>query len=128
MQYASLGEGALIDDPTVAAVAAAEGVTPAQALLLWGLQRGCAGEASRRRLMSCVGAGVWQVRQLHAQLIHPSTTAAVIPKSAQRARTEAAAPAALLGLQLSEASLAALDGMEEEQGAEKYCWDPSGIA
>lgn len=40
--YASLGSGALLAEPEVAAVAAAEGVTPAQALLLWGLQRGCA--------------------------------------------------------------------------------------
>ncbi|PSC74818.1 glyoxal reductase-like [Micractinium conductrix] len=40
--YCSLGSGALLQDPTVQAVAASTGVTPAQALLLWGLRRGCA--------------------------------------------------------------------------------------
>lgn len=39
--YSSFGSGQLLSDPAVQAVAAAEGVTPAQALLLWGLQRGC---------------------------------------------------------------------------------------
>lgn len=38
--YASLGCGELLREPAVAAVAAAAGVTPAQALLLWGLHRG----------------------------------------------------------------------------------------
>lgn len=40
--YASLGCGALLGEPAVCGVAASAGVTPAQALLLWGLQRGCA--------------------------------------------------------------------------------------
>ena len=92
--YASLGTGELLRDPAVAAVAAAEGVSPAQALLLWGLQRGCA----------------------------------VVPKSVRRERIEAAAPGRLLGLGLGEASLAALDGLEERLGTRKYCWDPAGIA
>lgn len=39
--YSSFGSGQLLADPAVQAVAAAEGITPAQALLLWGLQRGC---------------------------------------------------------------------------------------
>lgn len=91
--YAPLGTGELLRDPTVVGVAAAEGVTPAQALLLWGLQRGCA----------------------------------VIPKSVQRERLEQAAPARLLGLALGEASLAALDGLEERLGTQKYCWEPAGI-
>lgn len=40
--YSSLGGGQLLRDPAVAEVAAAAGISPAQALLLWGLQRGCA--------------------------------------------------------------------------------------
>ena len=39
--YSSFGGGQLLSDPAVAEVAAAAGATPAQALLLWGLQRGC---------------------------------------------------------------------------------------
>lgn len=92
--YASLGCGQLLEDPTVQAVAQQEGVTPAQALLLWGLQHGCA----------------------------------VIPKSVHRQHIEAVAPGCLLGLRLSEGAMAALDGLEEERGAVKHCWDPSGIA
>ncbi|PRW60380.1 glyoxal reductase [Chlorella sorokiniana] len=39
--YSSFGSSQLLSDPAVQAVVAAEGITPAQALLLWGLQRGC---------------------------------------------------------------------------------------
>lgn len=39
--YSSFGSGQLLSDPAVQAVAAAQGITPAQVLLLWGLQRGC---------------------------------------------------------------------------------------
>ena len=94
--YASLGGGCseLLGDPTVQAVAAAERVSPAAALLLWGLQRGCA----------------------------------VIPRSSRRERIQAAAPAALLQLRLSDAALAALDALEAQRGRLKACWDPAGIA
>lgn len=40
--YASLGCGELLAEDTVAKVAAAAGMSPAQALLVWGLQKGCA--------------------------------------------------------------------------------------
>ena len=40
--YASLGGGELLSHPTVLRAASDSGVTPAQALLLWGLRRGCA--------------------------------------------------------------------------------------
>jgi diketogulonate reductase-like aldo/keto reductase len=40
--YASLGCGELLREPAVEVAAAEAGVTPAQALLLWGLQRGLA--------------------------------------------------------------------------------------
>ncbi|KAI8477485.1 MAG: NADP-dependent oxidoreductase domain-containing protein [Monoraphidium minutum] len=40
--YASLGCGALLSEPAVAAVAAEAGRTPAQVLLRWALQEGCA--------------------------------------------------------------------------------------
>jgi len=92
--YASLGCGHLLGDPAVVEAAAASGVTPAQALLLWGLHRGCA----------------------------------VIPKSVRRERIAEAAPARLLGLELNQESLAALDGVEQLRGRHKFCWDPSGIA
>lgn len=92
--YSSLGCGQLLGNPTVQSVAAEAGVTPAQALLLWGLHRVCA----------------------------------VIPKSAREGRIAEAAPAVLLGLQLSQGALERLDGLEERLGSCKFCWDPSGVA
>lgn len=40
--YASLGCGQLLTEPAVQQVAASTGKTPAQVLLRWGLQQGCA--------------------------------------------------------------------------------------
>ena len=101
--YTSLGCGELLADPTVQRVAAEAGVTPAQALLLWGLQRGCA-------------------------VLPKSVREERIAQASPAALLAAAAEGGLGGQGLCEGALAELDGLEEALGSCKYCWDPSGIA
>ena len=86
---ASLDCGELLGDATVQRVAAQSGVTPAQALLLWGLQRGCA-------------------------VIPKSVQEARIAQAAPAALLGAAGVEGL-----SEAALAELDGLEEALGRQK---------
>eukprot|EP00887_Chlorella_sp_A99_P003168 scaffold9.g3168.t1 len=95
--YSPLGAGQLLEEPAVARVARETGLTPAQVLLRWGLQRGLA----------------------------------VIPKSARGEHIRQFDPGVLLApaARLSEAQLAALDGLAaEEGGQQRFAWDPSRVA
>ncbi len=96
--YSPFGCGALLGDPAVAAAAAAAGVTPAQALLLWGLHRGMA-------------------------VLPKSTRPERIAEVAPPQLAAAEAPLGEAGL---ACLLAALDALGEDEPV-KYCWDPSGI-
>lgn len=97
--YSPFGGGALLGDAAVAAAAAAAGVSPAQALLLWGLHR---------------GAAVLPKSVRHERI-------------AEAAPRQLAAAEAALGEAGLARLLAALDALGEEEPV-KYCWDPSGIA
>ncbi len=80
--YASLGCGELLREQVVQRVAQESGMTPAQALLVWGLQRGCAAVIPKSvhpeyikqydpQVLLGLGLGEEQMRELDAMGAEP---------------------------------------------------------
>lgn len=120
--YASLGQGELLCDPVVQAVAEACGRTPAQARhprLFAPYSDCCPWRLGRRQGPS----HVWFAQVLLRWGIEKGCC--VIPKSVTPARVEGFAEDCLLSWRLGDEEMERLSSLASVP--HKFCWDPAGV-